>query len=87
MDLNELKKLSGIEVTESVEQIDEANKADTIRKSMPGFVGADFAKKASDEDILAMSDLKDKHAAVFNKSIKPIADEITKLRKKYKLKS
>ena len=32
---------------------------------MPGYVGPKFAKKASDEDILAMADLKDRNMLEF----------------------
>lgn len=59
--------------------------ADEIRSGMPGFVGMDFAKKAEDDDIIKMAELMDKHSEMTNK-MKPIVDEINKLRKKYRLK-
>lgn len=65
--------------------VNEASKADTIRKSMPGYVGPKFAKKASDEDILAMADLKDEKAKIHNRYMKSIDDKIKKLQKKYKV--
>jgi len=70
---------------ESVNEVD-TKKADMIRKSMPGFVGPKFAKKASDEDILAMVDLKDQHAKIYNRYMKDINDKISKLQKKYRIK-
>jgi hypothetical protein len=63
-----------------------AMKADTIRKSMPGYVGPKFAKKASDEDILAMADLKDEKADIYNRYLKGIMAKISKLQKKYSIK-
>ena len=69
-------------------KVDEASKAETIRKSMPGYIGADFAKKAhDDDDVIGMADLKDELAAIHNSQIKPIKDKINALRKKYKLKA
>jgi hypothetical protein len=70
---------------ESINELD-TKKADMIRKSMPGFVGPEFAKKASDEDILAMADLKDQHAKIYNTYMKSINDKISKLQKKYRIK-
>jgi len=61
-------------------------KAELIKKSMPGFVGQDFAKKASNEDILAMADLKDELAAIHNTYVLPVNKKVNDLRKKYKLK-
>ena len=83
-------KLTGIineEITtkESVNELD-TKKADTIRKSMPGYVGPKFAKKASDEDILAMADLKDEKASLYNRYLKDIMGKISKLQKKYNIK-
>ena len=83
-------KLTGIineEITtkESVNEVD-TKKADTIRKSMPGYVGPKFAKKASDEDILAMADLKDEKASLYNRYLKDIMGKISKLQKKYNIK-
>lgn len=71
--------------TQNESTINEASKADTIRKSMPGYVGPKFAKKASDEDILAMADLKDEKAKIHNRYMKAIDDKIKKLQKKYKV--
>jgi hypothetical protein len=59
---------------------------DKIRKNSPGYVGEDFAKKASDEDLLAMVELLDKHANIYNSQILPIKKSVDALRKKYKLK-
>ena len=72
-------------VSESVNEVD-TKKADTIRKSMPGYVGPKFAKKASDEDILAMADLKDEKAKIYNRYLKDIMAKISKLQKKYSIK-
>ena len=71
--------------TESVNEVD-TKKADTIRKSMPGYVGPKFAKKASDEDILAMADLKDEKAEIYNRYLKDVMGKISKLQKKYNIK-
>lgn len=70
--MNEAKKFKG-------------SSADDIRSGMPGFVGMDFAKKAEDDDIIKMAELMDKHSEMKNK-MKPIVDDINKLRKKYRLK-
>ena len=72
-------------VNELVNEVD-TKKADTIRKSMPGYVGPKFAKKASDEDILAMADLKDEKAKIYNRYLKDIMSKISKLQKKYNIK-
>jgi hypothetical protein len=72
-------------VNELVNEVD-TKKADTIRKSMPGYVGPKFAKKASDEDILAMADLKDEKAKIYNRYLKDIMAKISKLQKKYSIK-
>ena len=78
--LNDLKPLY-----ESLNEVD-TKKADTIRKSMPGYVGPKFAKKASDEDILAMADLKDEKAKIYNRYLKDVMGKISKLQKKYNIK-
>lgn len=72
-------------IKESVNEVD-TKKADTIRKSMPGYVGTKFAKKASDEDILTMADLKDQKAEIYNRYVKIVDDAIAKLQKKYNIK-
>jgi hypothetical protein len=72
-------------VEESVNEID-TKKANLLRTNMPGYVGPKFAKKASDEDILAMADLKDQHARIYNRYVKVVDDAIAKLQKKYKIK-
>jgi hypothetical protein len=61
------------------------SKADILRNNMPGYVGVKFAKKASDEDLLKMSDLKDELARAHNqkKDTANIEKEIAKLQKKY----
>ena len=69
----------------SINEVD-TKKADTIRKSMPGYVGPKFAKKASDEDILLMADLKDEKASLYNRYLKDIMGKISKLQKKYNIK-
>ena len=51
-----------------------------------GYVGPKFAKKASDEDILAMADLKDEKAKIYNRYLKDIMSKISKLQKKYNIK-
>ena len=60
---------------------------DYVRKNAPGYVGTKFAKKASDEDILSMVDLKDEHAEIYNSKMKPIQDKIDALNKKYGIKA
>lgn len=68
-------------------KLTEAVTADQIRQSMSGFVGPKFAKKASDEDIMKMVDLKDKIAKLQNTHISPIQKQIDALYKQYKIKS
>jgi hypothetical protein len=68
----------------AVNEVD-TKKADQIRKVMPGYVGPKFAKKASDEDILAMADLKDEKAKIYNRYLKDIMAKISKLQKKYRI--
>ena len=77
--------LDDLSTNESVNEVD-TKKADTIRKSMPGYVGPKFAKKASDEDILAMADLKDEKAKIYNRYLKDVMGKISKLQKKYNIK-
>lgn len=72
------------EFLEEASDIDKKLKA--LKGSVIGHIGKDFAKKASDGDIIKMSDLKDELAAIHNQHIKPVTDQIDSLRKKYKLK-
>lgn len=55
---------------------------DTIRNN-PGFTGAKFAKKANDDDLIKMVQLKDKRSSIYNSQILPINKEIVALNKKY----
>lgn len=80
-----MAEINATQVNEGLSPADE-KKAEAIKKSMMGYVGADFAKKATNEDIIAMADLKDELAQIHNTKIKPVNDKINKLRKKYKLK-
>ena len=73
------------EVKESINEVD-TKKAEQIRKAASGYVGPKFAKKASDEDILAMADLKDEKASLYNRHLKDIMGKISKLQKKYNIK-
>jgi hypothetical protein len=70
---------------ESINEVD-TKKAEQIRKAASGYVGPKFAKKASDEDILAMADLKDEKASLYNRHLKDIMGKISKLQKKYNIK-
>ena len=70
---------------ESVNEVD-TKKANLLRNNMPGYVGPKFAKKASDEDLLAMADLKDEKAQLYNKYLKDVMSKISKLQKKYNIK-
>ena len=72
-------------VDESVNEVD-TKKANLLRKNMPGYVGPKFAKKASDEDLLAMADLKDEKAQLYNRYLKDVMSKISKLQKKYNIK-
>jgi|TARA_R110001592_G_scaffold165982_1_gene400693 hypothetical protein len=72
-------------VNESINEVD-TKKANQIRKAAAGYVGPKFAKKASDEDILAMADLKDEKAKIYNRYLKDIMSKISKLQKKYNIK-
>jgi hypothetical protein len=56
-----------------------------VRKSAPGYVGVKFAKKANDEDIIAMVKLKDQLAKATNTHITPVQKKIDILNKKYKV--
>ena len=69
----------------SINEVD-TKKAEQIRKAASGYVGPKFAKKASDEDILAMADLKDEKASLYNRHLKDIMGKISKLQKKYNIK-
>jgi hypothetical protein len=69
----------------SINEVD-TNKANQIRKAAAGYVGPKFAKKASDEDILVMADLKDEKASLYNRYLKDIMGKISKLQKKYNIK-
>ena len=64
----------------------DTKKANLLRTNMPGYIGTKFAKKASDEDILAMAKLKDQKAKIYNRYVKVVDDAITKLQKKYRIK-
>ena len=79
--LNDLKALY-----ESLNEVD-TKKANLLRTNMPGYVGTKFAKKASDEDLLKMADLKDKKAKIHNRDIAPLLMAQDKLYKSYKIKS
>jgi hypothetical protein len=72
-------------VNESINEVD-TKKANQIRKAAAGYVGPKFAKKASDEDILAMADLKDEKAKIYNRYLKDVMSKISKLQKKYNIK-
>ena len=72
-------------IIESVNEVD-TKKANILRKNMPGYVGPKFAKKASDEDLLAMADLKDEKAQLYNRYLKDVMSKISKLQKKYNIK-
>ena len=81
---SEVDRIFGKKVNENV---NEAVSADQIRQSMSGYVGPKFAKKASDEDIMKMVDLKNKIAKIHNSEIVPIQKQIDTLYKQYKIKS
>ncbi len=80
---NDIDSLIGESVNELSDK--DIKKAEQIRKYMPGIVGMKFAKKASNEDILAYADLHDKYAEIYNSEIKPIRDAQKKLYRKYRL--
>jgi len=80
---NDVDSLIGESVNELSDK--DIKKAEQIRKYMPGIVGEKFAKKASNEDILAFVDLHNKSAEIYNSKIKPIKDAQKKLYRKYKL--
>ena len=77
--------LDDLSTNESVNEVD-TKKANLLRTNMPGYVGTKFAKKASDEDILAMADLKDEKAKIYNRYLKDVMGKISKLQKKYNIK-
>jgi len=52
----------------------------------PDYVGPEFAKKASDEDLQLLVKLKGEKLKMHDKHIRPIEDQIAKLMKKYGIK-
>jgi len=52
----------------------------------PDYVGPEFAKKASDEDIQLLVKLKGEKLKMHDKHVRPIEDQIAKLMKKYGIK-
>lgn len=70
--LNEGKRHSDM----SKEEI--SKKANLLKNNMPGYIGTDFAKVASEDDLVKMADLKDDGADIQN--------QMNSLRKIYKLK-
>lgn len=77
--------LDDMSTNESVNEVD-TKKANLLRTNMPGYVGPKFAKKASDEDLIKMADLKDEKAKIYNRYLKDIMGKISKLQKKYNIK-
>jgi hypothetical protein len=67
-------------------EMSDKHKAELLRTSMRGYVGADFSKVASDEDLLKMSELNDEIANIYNQQIFPLKQRKNRLRKKYRLK-
>ena len=78
--------LDDMSTNESVNEVD-TKKANLLRTNMPGYVGTKFAKKASDDDLIKMADLKDKRATIHNRDIAPLLMAQDKLYKSYKIKS
>lgn len=62
-------------------------KVEHLRESIKGYVGPEFAKKATSEDILKMSDLKDERGCIYNSKLRPVFAQIDNLNKKYGIKS
>ena len=52
----------------------------------PDYVGPEFAKKASDEDVQLLVKLKGEKLKMHDKHVRPIEDQIAKLMKKYSIK-
>jgi len=65
---------------------EEQKKVEQVRMYAPGYVGAAFASKASDEDILQMLNLKDEKARIYNSYIADLEKKIEALNKKYGIK-
>lgn len=66
--------------------LEEKEKVKFVKLSAPGYVGPEFASKASDEDILEMLNLKDEKARIYNSYIADLEKKIQALNKKYKIK-
>jgi hypothetical protein len=58
-----------------------------IRDYYPGYVGTQFAGKATDEDIINMARLKDETARILNAEILPRVERIKALQLKYGIQS
>ena len=65
---------------------EEQKKVEEVKMYAPGYVGAAFASKASDEDILQMLNLKDEKARIYNSYIADLEKKIEALNKKYGIK-
>lgn len=65
---------------------EEQKKIEQVKMYAPGYVGATFASKASDEDILQMLNLKDEKARIYNTYIADLEKKIEALNKKYGIK-
>lgn len=65
---------------------EEQKKIEQVKMYAPGYVGAAFASKASDEDILQMLNLKDEKARIYNTYIADLEKKIEALNKKYGIK-
>jgi hypothetical protein len=58
-----------------------------IRDYYTGYVGTQFAGKATDEDLIKMARLQDERARIFNAEILPRVDRIKALQQKYGIHS
>ena len=54
-------------ISEKALSKEELKKVNTLRTNMPGYIGNEFAKKGTDEEVLKLSDLHDELAGIKNK--------------------
>lgn len=64
--MNVLDKIDNILSEKSLSK-EELKKVNTIRTNMQGFIGKEFAKKGTDEEVLELSNLHDELAGIKNK--------------------
>lgn len=64
--------------------LDETTNTDVVRNNAASYLGTDFVKVASDDDLMLMIDLRNQYVEIRNK-LSPILTKINDIRRKYKL--